>query len=798
MRPEFFFVEDDSGFVTCTVTLPNCVKPSLRSVRGGRAWHTERAAMKDAAFQSCVNLFRAGLLNDHFLPLSRDWREADVQSQQTCTRTGKDTQLRPFARMARAWATPVLHQATVLVRCSRTNEQLSMSLTTPEQLSNIPGTLLYWDANTTFEVGLVDSVQMRSISANTVEHLRAITKLLDRSTHSDQSFNHKSDFVFLFGPGIDDDQIPGWLKANEGRIDMMNVVRDKGRRIDGLVRCARFNGTPLVFSGLASGTEDQDDPGITCTRLFKRRNFETPNTLTDRSRATPIPGLKQTSATVQLSASECTVDLLDYTYARFNLFIPSLLRHIEAFTVARHLRETILQDVPFRNTAHIVTAITAPSAGRATDYQRFEFFGDAILKFQTSVQLFADHSNWPEGYLSQRRDSLVSNARLARAAVDKDLGCFILTYPLQRKWSPPYISDADQEQEERVLGTKVLADVVESLVGAAYIDSGFETARSCINVFIPEICALAPQISSLQFEHERTTEDAAAGALIGYQFRNWTLLLEALTHPSCGIDANTESYQRLEFLGDAILDVLISTYLSRCQPELSQGQMTRIKAALANSNLLGYVCLRFSMDRNKVGIKETSRHRFTEERGSERVPLWKFMRHHSPDVVRAHRHTGEVYDQYGAEIDGCLCEGAVYPWRLLSRLDLPKFYSDIVESIFGAIFVDSRGDLSNCERLFERIGLATYASRMIEGVLNVVHPRDELQRLAGSSRLEIDVAAEHSDGVNHRSFRCTVKVDGNLVSEVQDCISKEQAYVAGAETAVSFLSLQKKLELVHL
>jgi hypothetical protein len=70
-RPVFSFREKDSGLITCTVTLPNCVKSSLRSTRGRREWRTERAAMRDAAFQCYVALFEAGLLNDHLLPLTR-------------------------------------------------------------------------------------------------------------------------------------------------------------------------------------------------------------------------------------------------------------------------------------------------------------------------------------------------------------------------------------------------------------------------------------------------------------------------------------------------------------------------------------------------------------------------------------------------------------------------------------------------------------------------------------------------------------------------------------------------------
>jgi hypothetical protein len=122
MRPEFSFKEENSGLITCTVTLPNCVKPSLRSARGRGTWRTERAAMKDAAFQCYAGLFKAGLLNDHLLPLTRDWKDHNAHTQQPLVNMARNKQINPFAQMARAWAMPNLHQTTVTIKCSRTHK----------------------------------------------------------------------------------------------------------------------------------------------------------------------------------------------------------------------------------------------------------------------------------------------------------------------------------------------------------------------------------------------------------------------------------------------------------------------------------------------------------------------------------------------------------------------------------------------------------------------------------------------------------------------------------------------------
>ena len=54
-----------------------------------------------------------------------------------------------------------------------------------------------------------------------------------------------------------------------------------------------------------------------------------------------------------------------------------------------------------------------------------------------------------------------------------------------------------------------------------------------------------------------------AESRIGYEFQNRSLLIQALTHPSYGSDHHTPHYQRLEFLGDAVLELYVSEALYR-------------------------------------------------------------------------------------------------------------------------------------------------------------------------------------------------------------------------------------------
>ncbi len=75
---------------------------------------------------------------------------------------------------------------------------------------------------------------------------------------------------------------------------------------------------------------------------------------------------------------------------------------------------------------------------------------------------------------------------------------------------------------------------------------------------------------------------------IGYKFRNSLLLAEALTHPSLGHEAQNYhfDYQRLEFLGDAVLQLVITEYLFRNFRIEAEGQLTKLRSRLVSRDAL--------------------------------------------------------------------------------------------------------------------------------------------------------------------------------------------------------------------
>ncbi len=80
-------------------------------------------------------------------------------------------------------------------------------------------------------------------------------------------------------------------------------------------------------------------------------------------------------------------------------------------------------------------------------------------------------------------------------------------------------------------------------------------------------------------------------AKIGYQFRDSALLRQAVTHSSFANEQKINklsNYERLEFLGDAVLEMVSSEFLFKENPEMPEGQLTRMRASMVCEPTLAY------------------------------------------------------------------------------------------------------------------------------------------------------------------------------------------------------------------
>lgn len=82
---------------------------------------------------------------------------------------------------------------------------------------------------------------------------------------------------------------------------------------------------------------------------------------------------------------------------------------------------------------------------------------------------------------------------------------------------------------------------------------------------------------------------------VGYTFRNELLAKEALTHSSYANEKNLKSYERLEFLGDSILSLVVSEYLYKNYPDMPEGELTKVRAASVCERSLFEVAKKLSL-----------------------------------------------------------------------------------------------------------------------------------------------------------------------------------------------------------
>lgn len=137
----------------------------------------------------------------------------------------------------------------------------------------------------------------------------------------------------------------------------------------------------------------------------------------------------------------------------------------------------------FRNTKLLEDALTHCSVVDAVSYERLEFLGDVVLGLAISNHLFMAHPSLDPGQLSLLRAANVSTEKLARVAVRHGLHRFV------RHSSPPLVDkvtefvDAVAEEHDVVVygglvkAPKILADIVESVAAAVYVDVGFDLQK---------------------------------------------------------------------------------------------------------------------------------------------------------------------------------------------------------------------------------------------------------------------------------------------------------------------------------
>ena len=103
--------------------------------------------------------------------------------------------------------------------------------------------------------------------------------------------------------------------------------------------------------------------------------------------------------------------------------------------------------------------------------ERLEFLGDAVLELTTTEELFNRYPEYAEGQLTSLRAALVNYQMLARVGMAMGLDSFILLSKGEAK-------DTGRAREV------IVANAIEALFGAVYLDGGYEKAKQVVNQFL--------------------------------------------------------------------------------------------------------------------------------------------------------------------------------------------------------------------------------------------------------------------------------------------------------------------------
>ncbi|KAL2200494.1 hypothetical protein P885DRAFT_27615 [Corynascus similis CBS 632.67] len=347
--------------------------------------------------------------------------------------------------------------------------------------------------------------------------------------------------------------------------------------------------------------------------------------------------------------------------------------------------------------------------GMGNSYERLEFLGDCFLKMATTISIFTRNPDKAEFEYHVKRMLLICNRNLFNNALEVKLEEYIRSMVFDRRsWYPEGLTlrrgkRKDVARGKHVLADKTIADVCEALIGAAYLTaqgrshSDFDLAVRAVSImvrdpnhaattygdyyaaYVPPAWQMAP-CNSVQLDMA-----ARFRARIGYAFRHPRLLRSAFQHPTYPtMYERLPSYQRLEFLGDALLDMACVEFLFFRFPSADPQWLTEHKMAMVSNQFLGSlaVCLGFHRDINHCSPE-------IQRDVAEYVAEVK-------EELRAAK-SKDKYEEEDEEQEVAFTPGDFWT-RCLRRP--PKCLADVVEAYVGAIFVDSQYDFGEIRRFF--------------------------------------------------------------------------------------------------
>ena len=343
--------------------------------------------------------------------------------------------------------------------------------------------------------------------------------------------------------------------------------------------------------------------------------------------------------------------------------------------------------------------------GMGENYERLEFIGDTFLKTATTISTFIQNPDDNEDELHVNRMLLLCNKNLFKVARELKLYEFIRSMAFSRRlWYPEGLKleegkGKNKKPEDAVvkhtLAEKTIADVCEALIGAAFVthdkpgevwhENQWDNAVHAVAILVgnPQNAPghamkkwndyrVVYQKPAYQTEEATTShKDLAEKVELEhpYRFRYPRLLRSAFNHPSQPwLFEKLPSYQRLEFLGDALLDMASIAHIFYRYPDKDPQWLTEHKMAMVSNKFLGALCVNIGFHKHLRYASSMMEHQ---------------IREYATELLEAKQTAGDGRDY----------------WTTVS--DPPKCLPDIVESYVGAMFIDSDFDYNAVQNFFD-------------------------------------------------------------------------------------------------
>ncbi|EUC50760.1 hypothetical protein COCMIDRAFT_80904 [Bipolaris oryzae ATCC 44560] len=383
-------------------------------------------------------------------------------------------------------------------------------------------------------------------------------------------------------------------------------------------------------------------------------------------------------------------------------------------------------------------------SGMGPNYERLEFLGDCFLKMATSLSVFVQQPDENEFEFHVRRMEMLCNKNLMETAVgtkkvlsaegkerDLQLYKYIRTESFSRRtWYPEGLKllkgkGANKSQDDWLklthnLGDKSIADVCEAFIGAALQEhytggrwrpTDWDEAVKAVKLFAnsPDhtMSKWSDYYDAYQKPKYQTVEASAAMLDMArkiemkhpYHFKYPRLLRSAFAHPSYPyMYESIPNYQRLEFAGDALLDMAFITHLYFKYPDKDPHWLTEHKTPMVSNKFLSAVCVKLGWH---VHIKQNT------------ATLTNQIRDYVLEAEEAEREAG----------------GAVDYWVTIS--EPPKCLADVIEAYVASIFVDAEFDFGVVQTFFEMHLKPFFVDMELDSYENFAsnHPTTRLSRL---------------------------------------------------------------------